>query len=116
MDKKQIAKLVDMSFVDGILDEKSVNKIIGQLDGRELREFLKKLTEQEKMQHVYVDLTFDLHDADKKKFKELFPKRQVVFRKDAELVFGIRITDNDMVYNFNMKDAFDQIRSELHKS
>jgi hypothetical protein len=116
MDKKQIAKLVEMSFVDGVLDEHSVNKAIGQLDGRELREFLKILTEQEKRQQVYIDLTFAIKEGDKKIFRELFPGKRVVFRNDTDLVFGIRITDNDMVYNLNMKDALDQIKSNLRKN
>jgi len=116
MDKKQIAKLVEMSFVDEKLDSKSVNKIIQQLNGAELREYLKILQEQEKNLNVYVDHSFALSTEDKKQFAQLFSNRNIVFRQDPDLVFGLRITDRDKVYNFNMKNALDQIKAHINKA
>lgn len=115
MDNKQIGKLVEMSFASSEMSVKSVNKIIEQLNAKELREYLKLLTEREKKLNVYIDHSFDLKAGDKKKFEEQFQQRHIVFRKDPSLIFGLRITDRDMVIDLNMKNALDQIRNYLNR-
>jgi F0F1-type ATP synthase delta subunit len=116
MDKKQIQKLVEMSFVDNILNQESLNKVIEQLDGSELKEFLRLLTDYEKKSTVYIDHSFELTESNKKQFEDLFLKRKIVYRKNESLVFGIRITDNDMVYDLNMKNSLEQIKDFLRSN
>lgn len=116
MDKKQIAKLAEISYIDNKLNADRVEKIISHLDKGELREYLKALRKQEQKLVVYIDYALELSEDNKKKFENLYPDKIVIFRNNPDLVMGIRITEDDMVYNFNMDNALGQIREYLDKS
>ncbi len=115
MDKKQIDKLAEISYIDSALDQSRVNRIMKQLSRAELKRYLKALRKIEEKRTVIVESNFELSDENKKKFAELFPKKKVEFRIDVDLLFGIRVTESDMVYNLNMKNALDQIGLYLNK-
>ncbi len=116
MDKKQISKLAEASYVDNRLDNKIVNNIINHLTRAELRVYFKALKSKESKMNVYIDHSFDLSAQNKKLLEDLFPNKQVNFRKDYELLLGIRIIENDMVYNFNMNGVLEQLRVYLDRS
>lgn len=116
MDKKQIAKLAEISYIDNKLDAERVEKIIGHLDKPESRQYLKALKRQEKKLIVYIDHALDLSDENKKNFEQLFPGKKVIFRKDPDLLIGIRITEDDMVYNVNMNNALEQLKNYIDRT
>lgn len=116
INKKVVAKLVEVSYNKGRLDEHKINKIIKILNRKDLREYLKALKRQESKNNVFIDHSFDLSDQDKQKLGNLFPDKTVIFRKDPGLVWGIRILEDDKVYNLNMKNVLEQMRIYLNKT
>lgn len=116
MDKKQIDKLAEISYIDNKLDAGRVDKIISHLSRAQSRDYLKALKKKENKLIVYIDYALSLSEENKKKFGDLFPDKKVIFRSDPQLLMGIRVTQDDMVYNLNINSAFGQIREYLEKS
>ena len=116
MKKKQIKQLVEASYVDNKLDRSRVNRIIAHLTARELRGYLKVLKRQEKRLYVFADSSFELSEQDKKSFAELFPNKNLIFGRDPNLIFGVRITNDDMLYNVNIKNSLEQIKTYIKES
>lgn len=116
MDNKDIAKLAEISYIDNRLDGDRVSRIVKHLSRPELREYFRALKRQERKLVVYVDSNFELSAGEKKKFEELYPGRRVIFRIDESLVFGVRITEDDIVTNLNMKSSLEALKGYLNKS
>lgn len=114
-DKKKIAKLVEISYIDNVLNEERVLRIAKQLGRAELKNYLKALRLSEDKRTVFVESNFELSEQNKKSFVNLFADKRVKFRIEPNLLFGIRIIEDDMVYNLNMKSALDQISMYLNK-
>lgn len=116
MDKKQIAKLAEISYINNVLDGETVQKIVARLNNKESREYLKALKRRRKKIEVYIDYALELTEENKKKFKDIFPDKKVIFRNNPGLIMGIRITEDDKVYNFNISNELSQIKEFLDKS
>lgn len=116
MDKKIVAKLVEVSYNNGRLDEARVNRIVKILNRKDLSVYLKALKRQENRLNVFIDHSFNLSALDQEILIKLFPEKTVYFRKDPGLVWGIRILEDDKVYNLNMKSALEQMSIYLNKT
>lgn len=116
MDIKQVAKLAEISYSENKLDETRVNRIIKHLSKNELREYLKALKRLEKKHYVIIEFAYELSEQDKNKFEKLYPDKKIIFAKNSELLLGIRITEDDKVYNLNMKRALEQVSSYISRS
>ena len=112
--KKQIAKLAEISYIDSVLDEKRVLRIAKQLGRSELKSYLKALRQSEDKKTVFVESNLELSGQEKMSFSKLYANKQVKFRVEPDLLFGVRIIEGDMVYNLNMKSALDQISKYLN--
>lgn len=115
MDKRLIKKLVEAGYVDHKLDADRVNKIAEHLTRLELKEYIKALKERRKRLTVYIDSSFELPEQFKKELEDLFVNKEVIFRKDSNLMLGIRITENDIVYNLNLQNSLQQIKGYFEK-
>lgn len=113
MNNKQIEKLAQISYSNNELDGDRVARIMQHLSRGELREYLRQLRRIEAKLTVYIDSNADLDAQSKKKFEALYPKKKVVFRVDPSLLFGVRITEGDMIYNLNMKSSLENIKMYL---
>ncbi len=116
MKKKQIRQLTEASYVYNKLDESRVNRIIEHLTASELREYLKALQKQERQVNVFVDSSFELSEQNKKSIEEIFPNKNLIFGLDPNLISGIRIRADDMLYNVNIKNLLAQIKDYIKES
>ena len=116
MDTKAIAKLAEISYISNTLNEKRVNNITKHLTKAELRAYLKALKRLEKKNNILFEYAYDLSEQNKKKFKELYGDKQITFIKNPDLLVGIRITEDDKVYNLNMNHALEQVNIFISKS
>lgn len=115
MDRKLIKKLAIISYTDNKLDEKKVNRIVVNLNRRELREYIKDLKVLQSKIRVYVEYSKELGEKYKKEVEALFPNKEVIFRKNEELLVGLRITENDIVSNINLNSSLKQIAEYVEK-
>ncbi len=47
--------------------------------------------------------------------KKVFPNKEVRYSADSTLVAGVRIVNQDMVYDFNLKSTLDDIVEHIRK-
>lgn len=116
MNKKKINQLAIISFEKNKINTETVEKITGKLNNKDFREYIKALKRVIAKTNVYVESATELSSQDKKSFEELFKNKSLVFRVNPELILGVRIIEDDMVYNLNIENSIIQIKDYLDKS
>jgi hypothetical protein len=114
MNSNKIARLVKASYVNNKLDEKIVNKIASLISRSDLKKYIDGLKLSEKKKTLIVSSSSDNQDV--KKLKELFPHKKIIIKKDPSLMLGIRIVDNDIAYEFTLKNTLDKIVEHIEQS
>lgn len=116
MNSKKITQLADISFENNKLNTNIVEKITKKLNSKEFREYIKALKRVLAKTNVYIESASELDTKDKKSFEEIYKNKSLVFRTNPELIMGIRIIEDDMVYNLNIENSIIQIKDYLDKS
>ncbi len=114
--EKVIANLVTASYTNNNLDFERVQKIAGFLNRKLLKAYITALKRYEKKITVYVDLPQDAEMSEKKEIQALFPKKKILYNTNPALLAGIRITDNDILYELSMKDSLDKILAAIEQN
>jgi hypothetical protein len=114
MNSKKINKLISASYKDNYLDEKKVNKIASLISKADLKKYINglKLTERKKS----VIVSSPINNQDLKIFEKLFPHKKIVLKKDSSLMLGVQIVDNDIVYEFTLKNSLDKIVNYIEQN
>ncbi len=116
MTKKQMKILVKASFNRDNLDSKKILRFAGKMKRSELREYIKYLKVKIAAKTVYIFVP-NLEEIDssktKKQFSKFFPDKKIIFEEDPDLLLGLRIVDNDKIYDFNLKNSFENITSYI---
>lgn len=114
MNSKKIDKLVLASYSNNVLNEKKVFKISTLLSKSDLKKYINGLKLAERKKSLIV--SSPINNQDLKKFEKLFPNKKILFKKDPSLMLGIRIVDDDMIYEFTLKNSLDKILSHIEKN
>ncbi len=114
MNKKILKRLVLASYVSKKLDSATVNKIADLLPRRDLKEYIKALKSEELKKTVTVTSPF-VSQWYKKEFEAVFPNKEIIFEHDQTLLLGIRITDNDTVYDLSLQHKLEKIQEYLEE-
>ncbi len=114
MNKKKIKILVSQSYKNNTIDKSSVNRIAALLSRSDLKQYLRQLKSYESKKNIIITLPF--LGSDKKTFEKLFPNKMIVYKKDPSLMVGIKIIDNDTVYEFDLKNTLDNIISHIKQN
>ncbi len=117
MTTKQIKKLAAQSFKDDNMDIKKIKRIIPHLRKRELKTYIKFIKKLENEKEVKVFTPVEM--ADKKiidSITSIFPNKRVKYAVGPDIIAGIRIVDNDMVYEFNLKDSLENLIAHIKQS
>ena len=117
MTTREIKKLAAQSFTNWDLDVKKIKRTMSLLNKKQLKTYIKFLKKLENERLVYLFTPMDrVDDKTSSKIKSMFPGKKVEYIKDPNLIVGIKIVDNDMVYEFNLKDSLDNIITYLKQS
>jgi len=114
MPKKLLKQLIDLSFVNNKLNQKRVERIVRLLSRNELKFYLKGLKKRERELSVFIDNAMKTVGIDEM-FKSIFPNRKIVVNINPSLLLGLRITDNDNVFELSLKNSLDKITSYLEE-
>ena len=114
MNSKKIEKLVLASYSDSFLNQKKVNKISTLLSKSDFKKYINGLRLTEKKKSLIV--SSPIKNSDLKKFEKLFPNKKIIFKKDPKLMLGVRIVDNDIVYEFTLKNSLDKILNYIEQN
>lgn len=115
MNRRVLKQLVSESYSGNELDQGKVEKIAKVLKRRELKEYIKALKNRENQMKVTIAAANDI-EIDEFLLSELFPEKKIDFQKDPDLLLGVKITDNDLVYNFNLKSRLEKLIEKMKES
>lgn len=116
MTKKQTRKLATISFNNNNLNIKTVNRIVKQLNRSELKSYIKALKEYEKSITVTLITPKIVNKTPLlKEMKKLFPEKNIQFKEDKSLIGGIKIVDNDVIYESNIKNRLENLVSFINQ-
>lgn len=113
MTKKQIKKLADFSFTRNNLDEKKVGSIAKLLKRGDLKEYVRilKSIEAQKKVHVVIPNLSMIKKSDLQKFQKMFPNKKILYEEDPSLLVGVKIINNDKVFEFSLKNKLENMDS-----
>lgn len=114
MKSKKIDELVGASYKH--LDKQKVNAIASLITTSDLKKYIKKLKSAEKENTLTISSPNSIVKQDLKKIIKLFPHKKIILERDPSLMLGMRITDNDIVYDFTLKNSLDKILSYLEQN
>jgi len=114
MTKKQIRGLVQASYTGNELDQKKINRITKLLNRSELKIYINfvKAFEKSKTLIVYAP-NLSAGVFLKKEVGKLFQNKKVEIKEDKKLIAGIKIIDDDNVYDFNVRNNLKNLVSYI---
>ena|SRR5579859_8075027 len=117
MFKKDIKKLAQVSYTNDNFDEEKVEKISNLLRKKDLKEYIRALKLIEKQKEIIVALP-DIKSYNKSDnfFEKLFIKKRIIYQDEPSLFLGLRITDNDMVYDINLKSRLEEAARTIEQN
>jgi F0F1-type ATP synthase delta subunit len=104
-----LKQLVEVSYLDGVLDAVTVARIADKLSRTQLKAYIRALKDAEKQRTVRVEAPAEPTAADRKALESIFSGKMIVTEKNPDLLLGLRITNNDDVYNMNLKHSLERI-------
>jgi F0F1-type ATP synthase delta subunit len=116
MTKKQIKQLAQASYTRNTLDSKKVARITKLFSRAELKEYIKNIKALEKSKTLVVLAPKNsIGQSFNAALKKQFPDKQIEFKEDPTLIAGIKVVDNDNVYDFNIKNILENLVSYINQ-
>ncbi|OGH23393.1 MAG: hypothetical protein A3F31_01885 [Candidatus Levybacteria bacterium RIFCSPHIGHO2_12_FULL_38_12] len=109
MTKKEIKKLALASYKGKNLDKKTVSRIVPLLSRKDIKTYINMIKLLEKKKTIIISVPGKNIKATKQ-FQKLYPDKKIVYEFDPALIAGIKITDNDILYELNLKHTLDNIK------
>lgn len=108
---KLINQLVSVSYLNGILDERIVNRIALKLNRKELKAYIHGLKEHEKRTTIRLEIAKPNITVNEEALRKIFGGKKIQTTINPDLLLGLRITDSDDVYNMNLKTSLERIEA-----
>lgn len=104
MSIKRIKNLAKASFIKNKLDEKKTLKIGKLLKRGDLKKYINEVKRIDKQNTVNVYFS-NLSDYKifKKRIEKMFETKEIKLIEDKSLIAGIKVEDNDDIYEYNLK-------------
>lgn len=116
MTKKQLDSLVLQSYIKDSLDAKKVSSIASLLTRFQLKEYIRGLKSFENQKTVNAILSHLPTKEQQNMISRLFPGKTIKYEVDKNLLIGIKIINNDQVFDLNLKDTLDNLLSFVSSS
>ena len=105
MDKKLSKLLIEKSLTNNRLDNKKILTIADQLTRKQLKSYIVGIKRWSRMNTVTVQTARAVSEDLKREIRAQYPEKQVAFAILPELIVGMRIIDNDTIYERNLKNT-----------
>ncbi len=116
MSIKIIKQLANASYTGKDLDQAKASRVVKLLNRKELKEYLRLLKKQEQQNSIRVESAYSLDSEQMTLLQNLFPSKKMFYTRDASLLLGLRVIDNDIVYNFNLADSLKSIEKLIEEN
>ena len=114
MNSKKIDKLVAHSYKNNFLDQKKVNKIAALIGKSDLKKYINALKLAEKRKNLII--SSPINNLDLSKFEKLFPNKRIILKMDPALMLGVKIVDDDIIYEFTLNNSLDKILNYIEQN
>lgn len=111
MTKKQISILAQKSFRNKELDSKKVKLFTAKMKRKELRGYIREIKSIDSQNKVKVFVP-NLKVFNKNYVSPLlkhYKGKKIVYGEDPSLIVGIKLVDNDLIYDFNLKNSLENL-------
>lgn len=117
MTKKQIDKLALQSYRGNNLDSRRVEEVVAGISRLDLKMYIRALKNWESRESINIIIPNEKYKNNLKvsMLKKMFPSKKIKFILDSSLVAGVRIINQDMVYDFNLKNTLEDIVGHIRK-
>ncbi|MCL5433050.1 MAG: hypothetical protein M1524_02950 [Patescibacteria group bacterium] len=109
MIKKQFRLLADASYTKNRLDNRKIEKLVHLLNRKDIKSYIQALKNKERNMTVTVTLPHTPKKSEKMLFKSMYPDKKIIYNIDPSLIVGLKVIDNDLVYEENLKEALETI-------
>lgn len=99
---------------NGELDAEKINRIADLLTKKELKLYIKALKNWEKQTKIMVEVPSE-EKLNLDELKDLFPDKKFVISVDPSLLLGMRLQDNDDVFEMSLKNTLDKITEHIEE-
>lgn len=106
-------KVVQASFVEGALNETNVSRIMKSLTYSELKNYTTLLKRELAKLSVVVVSAIPLSNEQQAETTALYPGKSVSFEIDPTLLGGMRVIENDMIYENNVANTLQSLESHI---
>lgn len=116
INKKTIKKLAIASFNKTDLSEAKVRRISSVLERRELKDYIKALRKIESKKTVTLivpDEEIESVEAIAQKLRIAYPNKKVMIKVDPSLIAGIKVVNDDLIYEVSIKQILDDLINKL---
>ncbi len=115
MNKKFLQQLVLASYTKDGLDAAKAHKIASFLRRGELKQYIRTLKMNEQRNSIVVTTARPMPKNDEEAFKKVYPDKKILTHTDPSLLLGLRIQDNDIIYEMNLKDTLDNMSEYIEE-
>lgn len=116
MTTKQIKNLAVASYTSELLDSNKVNRVTKLLNRSELKRYIKFLKSLEQSKTIKVIMAKLNSKSDlEKELKTKFPNKRLEFFEDKSLIAGVKLIDNDNIYDFSLANTFENLVSYINQ-
>lgn len=115
MKKIQIKLFAYKSFSRGKIDAKKVNEYTSKMKRKELRDYIRFLKLIERKSKVFVEIP-NANEIDKKYLQaiaKLYKGKEIQVRENPDLILGLRIIEDDIIYDYNLKNNLETIVDQI---
>lgn len=112
MTKKNLKLLAQKSFKGNYMDPKKIKKIASLLKRSELRNYLNFLRLQDLQKKITV-ITPEAAKGLQKTLSKMYPNRRINYAEDPSIILGIKVIDNDTIYELDLKDTLNSLKDYI---
>ncbi len=107
--KKLLTKFVEASKEKKQISQNRVTMIANSMNRSQLKQFIKALQNDMLSSTVYVDTAFPLSKIGQNQFENMYEQKDVVFSVNPQILLGCKVTNNDLVYEGDLKSRLTEI-------
>ncbi len=114
MNRQTLKQLVIESYSQGNLDAKKVNKISDLLSRDELRLYINALKNWDRQNKIVLQVPNE-SEFNLKDLQDIFPGKKISLSLNPGLLMGMRLQNNDDVFEVSLKNTLDKITEHIEE-
>lgn len=108
--------LAKLSFTDNSLNQQKADIIVAKLKRKDARAYIRALRLHESYMSVNVLLPYPADQTLGKKLQIHFPDKKIVYTIDKSVLAGMRIIENDILYDYSLEAKVDRLIKNMYET